>query len=116
LRKLIVLALVVVLVTVMSAPAALFATGNNNGGNGDCKKDRSGKCEYKKVRICHIPPGNPDNKHVISVSQNALQAHLDHGDFVIDKDHPAKDCKKKNNGKKNNGKKDNGKKNNGKKH
>jgi hypothetical protein len=34
-----------------------------------------------KVQVCHIPPGNPDNFHTISVSQNALQAHLDHGDL-----------------------------------
>ena len=32
------------------------------------------------VTICHIPPGNPDNAHTISVSVNALPAHLAHGD------------------------------------
>ena len=35
-----------------------------------------------KVKVCHIPPGNPDNAHVINVSQNAVAAHLAHGDFV----------------------------------
>lgn len=35
-----------------------------------------------KVTICHIPPGNPSNSHTIEVSENALQAHLDHGDYV----------------------------------
>ena len=34
-----------------------------------------------KVEICHFPPGNPDNWHTISVSENALAAHLDHGDL-----------------------------------
>ncbi len=34
-----------------------------------------------KVDVCHIPPGNPDNWHTISVSENALQAHLNHGDL-----------------------------------
>jgi len=29
-----------------------------------------------KVDVCHRPPGNPDNFHTISVSENALQAHL----------------------------------------
>ena len=33
-----------------------------------------------KVTICHIPPGNPDNAHTITISINALPAHLAHGD------------------------------------
>lgn len=31
-----------------------------------------------KITICHIPPGNPDNCHEITISMNALEAHLDH--------------------------------------
>ena len=34
----------------------------------------------EKVLICHIPPGNPENPHTISVSVNAVPAHLAHGD------------------------------------
>ena len=34
----------------------------------------------EKVLICHIPPGNPENAHTISVSVNAVPAHLAHGD------------------------------------
>ena len=34
-----------------------------------------------KVTICHIPPGNPANFHTITISENALQAHLAHGDL-----------------------------------
>lgn len=33
-----------------------------------------------KVTICHIPPGNPGNAHSITISINALPAHLAHGD------------------------------------
>ena len=33
-----------------------------------------------KVDVCHLPPGNPGNAHTISVSINALNAHLGHGD------------------------------------
>ena len=33
-----------------------------------------------KVTLCHIPPGNPDNAHTISVSVNAVAVHLMHGD------------------------------------
>ena len=36
----------------------------------------------EKVLICHIPPGNPDNAHIISVSVNAVPAHVAHGDPV----------------------------------
>jgi hypothetical protein len=30
-----------------------------------------------KVVICHVPPGNPENAHTITVSENALKGHLD---------------------------------------
>jgi len=35
-----------------------------------------------KIIICHIPSGNPDNAHVITVSEKALDAHLAHGDTL----------------------------------
>ena len=35
-----------------------------------------------KITICHIPLGNPDNAHEITISINALPAHLAHGDSV----------------------------------
>ena len=35
-----------------------------------------------KVLVCHIPPGNPENAHVIEISENALPAHLAHGDCL----------------------------------
>lgn len=34
------------------------------------------------VTICHIPPGNPGNPQTITISVNALPAHLAHGDYV----------------------------------
>lgn len=33
-----------------------------------------------KITICHIPPGNPDNAHEITIDESALPAHLAHGD------------------------------------
>ena len=37
----------------------------------------------QKVSICHFPPGNPNNVNIISVSVNALSAHLSHhGDSI----------------------------------
>ena len=34
-----------------------------------------------KVLICHVPPGNPGNAHGITISPNAVNAHLAHGDY-----------------------------------
>ena len=33
-----------------------------------------------QITICHIPPGNPDAAHNITIGERALQAHLSHGD------------------------------------
>lgn len=47
-----------------------------NGGNKPPK-------DNKKITICHIPPGNPDNAHTITISENAWPAHQKHhGDYV----------------------------------
>ena len=35
-----------------------------------------------KVDICHYPPGNLGNTQDITISENALAAHLDHGDLL----------------------------------
>ena len=34
-----------------------------------------------KVQVCHVPPDDPSNFHTITVSENALAAHLAHGDL-----------------------------------
>lgn len=65
---------------------------NNNDGLPDCAvfpgkaniPDEwlcGNKCNLK-VLICHIPPGNPENRHTICVSINAVPAHLAHGDYL----------------------------------
>lgn len=43
-------------------------TGNSGGGSGD-----------NKITICHTAPGS-NRSQTITVSENALKAHLDHGD------------------------------------
>jgi hypothetical protein len=36
-----------------------------------------------KVTICHIPPGNPAERHEITVGEPAVAAHIrDHGDYI----------------------------------
>ena len=31
-----------------------------------------------KITICHVPPGNPENAHMITISENAWPAHQTH--------------------------------------
>jgi len=38
--------------------------------------------EDDMITICHIPPGNHGNAHTITISINALPAHLAHGDTI----------------------------------
>ncbi len=47
---------------------------NNNGGNGGCNDDDEDNS--KKVYICHVPPGNAGNPLTLSISVNAVAAHL----------------------------------------
>lgn len=35
-----------------------------------------------KAKVCHIPPGNPENRHTIEVGIAAVKAHLAHGDSL----------------------------------
>lgn len=37
---------------------------------------------YEQVNVCHIPPGNPGNAHVIGVSPDLVPGHLAHGDCL----------------------------------
>jgi hypothetical protein len=43
-----------------------------------------------KVTLCHVPPGNPDNAHAITISENAYDTHVnkfhgngENGDYVL---------------------------------
>lgn len=52
----------------------MLGGGSGSGGNG------GGNSNF--VTICHIPPGNPGNPQTITISSNALSAHIAHGDQV----------------------------------
>ncbi len=73
-KRLAIIATVMVLSAALATPwlstiPATYATGDGNG-------------DGKKVELCHIPPGNPENAHTIRVSENAVPAHLAHGDTL----------------------------------
>ena len=38
--------------------------------------------DYGKVVICHVPPGNPQNRHTLTVDASAVPAHMAHGDSL----------------------------------
>lgn len=46
----------------------------------DDDKD-TGKDEHK-VTLCHFPPGNAGNPGTLSVSEEAVDTHLAHGDYI----------------------------------
>jgi len=48
----------------------------------DDSRDGEGEGDENKVRVCHIPPGNPREAHTLSVGESAIRAHLSHGDYM----------------------------------
>jgi len=55
------------------------------GGSGDdppVDDEPDEKDGKNKVTICHIPPGNPENAHLITVGEPAVLAHIAHGDTL----------------------------------
>ena len=59
---------------------------SGGGGSGDDPPVDDGPDEKdgkNKVTICHIPPGNPDNAHTITVGEPAVLTHMTkHGDTI----------------------------------
>jgi hypothetical protein len=66
----------------------LLLVGATVGAPSCAFDDEISSDEYKlgpgttKVDVCHIPPGDPDNAHTITIGSPAVAAHLDHGDFL----------------------------------
>jgi hypothetical protein len=77
--------LLVVVVTLSLALGAGMAVAGDKTTGGD---------HNEKYRICHIPPGNPSNAHIITVgSLSAVEHHVEnHGDFLIEDREDKKKC------------------------
>ena len=59
------------------------SSSNGNSVTEQGNQQSSARNQYQeKVVICHIQPGQPENAHTISVSANAVPAHLAHGDTL----------------------------------
>lgn len=54
--------------------------GDERGGGGGESTTSGG--DDKWVTLCHIPPGNHDRAHTITVGRPAVAAHLKHGDTL----------------------------------
>src|SRR5690349_17103655 len=64
-------------------PACLVDSPDSGDGDESVGTDAiDRKPGHQKVKVCHIPPGNPGNAHTIEVSQSAVPAHLSHGDTL----------------------------------
>lgn len=46
----------------------------------DEEEENEHQDKEEKVKVCHVPLGNPSNAHTIEIGSPALQAHLAHGD------------------------------------
>ena len=65
--------------------------GAGGGGGGTPDAGDNDKGDRENVVICHIPPGNPDRRHTIAVSEAAIDAHLAHGDLLGECDEDEED-------------------------
>ena len=90
LKKIVTLGVIVALVAAMTAniagaqPGKGKALGHKTATNTDGATPQDELENSKKVLVCHKPPGNEENAHVISISENAWPAHKAHGDELID--------------------------------
>lgn len=53
--------------------------------NGNLDQAAKYACGDKKIAICHVPEGNPDNRHTLCLPQPAIEAHLAQHDASVDK-------------------------------
>lgn len=56
----------------------------DNDEDEDELEDEGDDSGVPKAVMCHVPPGNPDNAHTISIDSLDVQEHLDHGDYFGD--------------------------------
>lgn len=67
--------------TIAISAIAMFAVILGMSAFAPAMADKPGTVNEGKVEVCHIPPGNPEKLHTISISEDDVQTHLDHGDF-----------------------------------
>ncbi|MFI3188901.1 MAG: hypothetical protein QX190_04950 [Methylococcales bacterium] len=77
--------LMIGLVGISTSGYAERKSSSTSGSDSDKRSDSdSGVEAHQKMTICHVPPGNPANKHTIHISSSAWLAHKNHhlGDYL----------------------------------
>jgi len=69
----------------LNVSAVYTATDALGGVSVDIEQVQGAKVRVRrdrdKLTICHLPPGNPDNAHTLSIGSSAWPAHEAHGDI-----------------------------------
>jgi len=70
-----------VMITCLLVAVAILMAGGPFVDDAHAAERAERKCKTGvELTICHIPPGNPDNAQLITISCFDLPAHLAHGD------------------------------------
>jgi hypothetical protein len=68
-----------------SSKSLMSSKSSSKDKDGQDHDDDDANC---KVTVCHVPPGNHCNEHMIRVGKPAVRAHLEHGDYLGSCDAP----------------------------
>jgi hypothetical protein len=68
----------------MSGCGVSTAPGEVDPGSRNQEEELADSMEGEGVTLCHLPPGNPENAHTLTVGAAAVKAHLRHGDHLGD--------------------------------
>jgi chromosome segregation ATPase len=68
--------------TLVNSTGFVFAQTNSTSPSNSTSSESEDSEQEEKVTICHIPPGNEDNPHTITIGESALEAHQAHGDTI----------------------------------
>ena len=72
----------VLLMFAFTAQAGVFSDDISAAYSKKEKSKDSKATGDEKVTLCHSPPGNPESFQTLSVAQEAVSAHLEHGDLL----------------------------------
>ncbi len=59
-----------------------ITSGNDTGDSNTNTPPTSNTSDDKKVTICHVSEDNAEQRNTITISRNALEDHLEHGDYL----------------------------------
>jgi len=84
-KKVLPVMMAIILGTGVISSASVFADSNEKEKEHSADSDYRGDSgETKKITICHVPKGNPSNRHTIHIGYSAWSTHRDNhgGDYL----------------------------------